>query len=301
MKRTVVVGHPSVSWRAWIKENRGKRDLLCLDPSDATHGQPGVITLLRGDRPIYQRFYGSLDATRAPHLLFAAMVEALTHVEGDLLVQLFPFRVTPLLRQTLQLILHALKPDEVFIPDPLRDAIPTGQVLIGLDKAMPNLVQIAQRKAQWLDLLMRAEAHVVDLNETAFEGSRLGSGERLGLGQRTKLGLEKAYAEVIGNSLFVVSEEEYEDWVVSRAMDFTHTARVNVATPELYHGVLCSFAKTSGEDFGFGMVERIDFENLKAYCRCTAIPPVPVPILRLGSLRIDEHGNEHGELKPWQI
>lgn len=301
MKRTVLVGHPSVSWRAWVKENRGDRDFLCLDPSDATYGQAGLVSLFRSDRPLYQRFYGSLDATRAPHVLFASLVEALNHTDRDLLIQLFAYRVTPLLRQTLQLMLHHLQADEVLIPENLRDAIPDAKVLVALDKSFPNLVQIAQRKAQWLDLLERTENHVVDLNDASLEGCRLGSGYRLSQHQKVKLDIESAYAEVIGNSLFIVSDREYEEWVVSRAMDFTHTTRVNIASPDLYEGTLCSFAKRSGEDFGFGMIERIDFEKLKAFVRCTAIPPVPVPVLRIGSLRIDEHGNEHGELKPWQI
>lgn len=301
MKRTLIVGHPSVSWRAWIKENRGSADLLCLDPNDATHSQPCVFTLLRGERPLFQRFYGSLDPTRAPHVLIAAMVEALQHSDRDLMVQLFTYRVSPLLRQTLQLIIQLLKPDEILIPDPLREAIPSGKALVGLDKPFPNLVQIAQRKAHWLDLLERTESHVVDLTEASIEGIRLGSGDRVSAHQRAKLNMEDAYVEVIGSSLFIVSETEFEDWVVSRAMDYTHTARVHIASPDLYEGAVCSFAKRTGEDFGFGMIEKIDFSKLKAFVRCTAIPPVPVPILRIGSLRIDAHGAEHGELKPWQI
>lgn len=301
MKRTVLVGHPSISWRPWIKDNRGNRDFLCLDPSDATYGQPGTLTLFRGDRHLYQRFYGSLDPSRAPHVLFAALVEALTHSDRDLLIQLFVYRVTPLLRQTLQLVLQHIGADEVFIPEPLRDAIPEGQVLIGIDKSFPNLVQIAQRKAQWLDLVERCEDHVVDLNECRLEGARLGSGQRLSLNQREKIGLDKAYAESIGNSLLIVSEDELDERTISRAMDYTHTNRVSLAAPDLYHGALCAFSKQSGEDFGFGYIDHIDFEKMKAFVRCTAIPPVPVPILRVGSLRIDAQGNEHGELKPWQI
>ena len=301
MKRTVLVGHPSISWRPWIKDNRGDRDFLCLDPADASYGQPATITLYRGDRHLYQRFYGSLDPSRAPHVLLAALVEALTHTDRDVLIQLFVYRVTPLLRQMLYLALNHIKADEILIPDPLRDAIPQGTVLAGIDKAFPNLVQIAQRKAQWLDLVGRCEEHVVDLNECRLEGARLGSGQQMSNSQREKLGLDKAYAETIGSSLFVVSEEELDERTISRAMDYTHATRVNLAAPDLYEGALCAFSKQSGEDFGFGMIDRIDFEKMKAFVKCTAIPPVPVPILRLGSLRIDHQGNEHGELKPWQV
>ena len=300
MKRTVLVGHPSISWRTWIKDNRGDRDFLCLDPADATHGQPGTLTLFRGDRHLYQRFYGSLDPSRAPHVLISALVEALNHSDRDMLIQLFVYRVTPLLRQTMHLIFQLIQPDEILIPEALRDALPEANVLIGIDKSFPNLVQIAQRKAQWLGLLERCEDHVVDLKECRLEGARLGSGTRLSLNQREKLGLDKAYAETIGNSLFIVSDEEFDERTVSRAMDFSHTNRVSLAAPELYQGALCAFSKTSSEDFGFGFVTHIDFEMMKAFVRCTAIPPVPVPILRIGSLRIDKQGTEHGELKPWQ-
>ena len=217
------------------------------------------------------------------------------------MIQLFAYRVTPLLRQTLFLMLQHIQADEVLIPDCLRDALPEAKVLIGIDKSFPNLVQIAQRKAQWLDLLGRCEEHVVDLNECRLEGTRLGSGSRISLAQREKLNLEKAYAETIGNSLFLVSGDEFDERTISRAMDFTHTNRVSLASPDLYQGALCAFSKKSGEDFGFGLIRQIDFEKMKAYVSCTAIPPVPVPILRIGSLRIDDHGNEHGELKPWQI
>lgn len=301
MKRTVLVGHPSISWRTWVKENRGERDFLCLDPADATFGQPAVFGLYKGDRPIFQRFYGSLDPSRAPHVLFSALVEAMSHAEKDLLIQLFAYRVTPLMRQTLQLVLQYIKPDEIFIPDVLRDAVPEGTVLIGIDKSFPNLVQIAQRKAHWLDMLERCEDHVVDIQEARLEGCRLGSGTLLSNHHRTKLELEDSYVETTGTALFIVSDEEHDERIISRAMDFTHSTRVNIASPDLYQGALCAFSKPSGQDFGFGMIQRIDFEKMKAFVKCTAIPPVPVPILRIGSLRIDEHGNEHGELKPWQI
>ena len=234
MKRTVLVGHPSISWRPWIKDNRGDRDFLCLDPADATFGQPGTFTLFRGDRHLYQRFYGSLDPSRAPHVLFAALVEALSHSDRDLLIQLFVFRVTPLLRQTLQLVLQHINADEIFIPEELRAAVPDGTVLAGIDKAFPNLVQIAQRKAHWLALIERCEDHVVDLNECRLEGARLGSGRMLSLAQREKLGLDSGYGETIGSSLFIVSEDEYDERTISRAMDFTHTNRVNLASPDLY-------------------------------------------------------------------
>jgi polynucleotide 5'-kinase involved in rRNA processing len=69
----------------------------------------------------------------------------------------------------------------------------------------------------------------------------------------------------------------------------------------MYRNLLCSFAKQSGEDFGMGILTDIDWNSMRAYAQCTAVPPAPVRILRLGSLRVDSNGHELGEVRPWQV
>src|SRR4051794_29801480 len=113
MARTLLLSSPSFSWREWLKEHRGERDLLCLDPGDPTQSPPAKVTLFRKTKPLYSRFYGSFDAGRAPHVLVAALAQMLHLAGGDVVVQLFPARGAPLLKQVTALCAQLVRPDEV--------------------------------------------------------------------------------------------------------------------------------------------------------------------------------------------
>ncbi|MFX8860292.1 hypothetical protein ABTM70_19190, partial [Acinetobacter baumannii] len=89
---TLLIGHPGVTWRDWLKDNRKNRPLLCLDPTDPIQGVPAQLCLLPGSKPSISRFFGSLDAQRAPHVMIALVAEALRDHPDDLIVQLFPYR-----------------------------------------------------------------------------------------------------------------------------------------------------------------------------------------------------------------
>jgi hypothetical protein len=301
MGRTVLLAESGYTWREWLKRHQGNADLLVLDPGDASHGPAARIRVLRGERPVYDRFYGSLDPQKSPHLLVGAMIEALEIASPNLVIQLYPYRVTPVLRQTTQLLLQLLKPDRLLVNQGFRGRLHGVLEEVELDKSLPPAVMAAQRKAQWLSMIEKCEEHSVDLSETTLSGSRLGAGDSIGEARKTKLGLDGAYVEVSGTTLYVVTDAEFSDEVVSRALDVTHCSRAHFVSPSVYEGVLCSFAKPTGEDFGYGFLKSVDFINLRAQVLCTAIPPVPVPMLKLGSLRIDEKGNELGEMKPWQV
>lgn len=304
MGRTLLLGTPRTSWRSWIKQNLTDRDLLRIDPSDAAFGTPAIFSLVRREKMVAERFYGSLDPQRAPHLLLHTFVELLAKSNDNAIVQCFPYRSMPVMRQTLQLMLHFADFDRILVSQDFpcdRFIFKKEPERVEVEKSMPNSVQTAQRKARWLDLKSRCENHTVDLRTTLIEGIRLGSGVVVDSFQSEKLGLKNAHVEISGQTLFIITDEEVEEGLMSRAMDFTHTNRVQFATPDQYEGCLCAFSKASGEDFGFGIVTGIDFQNWRANVLCTAIPPVPVPVLKLGSIRVDYHSNELGEPKPWSI
>lgn len=301
MGRTVLLAESGLSWREWLKTHRGDADLLVLDPGDASHGPSSRIRVLRGEKPIFDRFYGSLDPQKAPHLIVGALVEALEIASPNLVIQLYPYRVTPVLRQTTQLLLQLIKPDRALVNAGFKGRFPGTFEEVELEKSMPSQVIAAQRKAQWLSMIEKCEEHSVDLSETILSGSRLGAGNPIGEARKTKLGLDGAYVEVSGSTLYIVTDDEFSDDVISTSLDVTGCARAHFVSPSVYEGVLCSFAKLSGEDFGYGFLRSVDFLNLRAQVLCTAIPPVPVPMLKLGSLRIDEKGNELGEMKPWTV
>jgi len=305
MGRALLIGNPNVAWREWLKTNRGRRDLLCLDPADPQQGIPARLCLFHGSRPMITRFYGSLDPQRAPHVLVAALAQALPKLGEDGLVQLFAYRATPLLHQAVVLISQMLQPSEIFVASGTeidQAGFPVGPTEVVLEPSFPAMVQHAQRKAQWMRLLEDCEPHELNIRTATLEGTRLGSGRRLGREEIRTLRLEGArHAEKIGNSLFLVTEEELDEASVSRAMDTLGCGRVQFAHPSMYEGLLCAFSRADGEDFGMGTITSINWDDLTLNALCTAVAPAPVRVLRLGSLRIDKNGNELGEVRPWQV
>jgi hypothetical protein len=305
MPRTLLLSSASFTWREWLKEHGKNRDLLCLDPGDPAQSPPGKLTLFRAGKPIYWRFYGSLDPSRAPHVLIAALAHMLEQAEPDCIVQLFPIRNAPLTRQLVALCSQLIRPDEVLTPvggglD--LEGYPVGPEEVQLDAAFPAMVQQAQRKAQWLKLIETCSDHELELRRVAIEGARLGSGHPIHPDQLAKAGLVGSlHAEVAGGTLLLVTESEPDDQVISRALDVFHASRATVLAPAAYENLVCSFARQDGEDFGFGILKSIDFRAGIVHVASTAVPPAPVRILRLGGLRVDLSGRELGEVKPWGV
>ena len=305
MGRTFLIANPKSTWREWLKANRRGRDLIILDPSDANLTVPGRLSLLRGDKLVESRFYGSLESARAPHVMVAGVVELLKAADEDVLIQLYAYRPTPLLRQLTLLLAHLIAPDVILLAkgtDLAANELPTGPEEVELEAGFPAMVQTAQRKAHWLKLLETCQSHEVELKDVAIDGVRLGSGRRLTREETDRLKFSDAHwAEVSGSSLFVVADSEPDQGQVARALDHLHCTRAHFAAPDAYDGLLCSFARANGVDFGMGMIQRIDFEAGVVYALNTAETPAPVRILRLGSLQINENGTELGESRPWQV
>lgn len=304
MGKLLLVGSGNVMWAEWLREHRGNRDLIVLDPSDVHHGPPGRLWVIRGSRAVYSSFYGSIDPVRSPHLMVAALHEFLQVVGEDAIVQMFPVRPTPLVRQLAQVVADMVRPEKILVADGLEDTFswPIGPESVVLDKALPAMVQQAQRKAQWLKLVERGARHEIPLDRVILQGARLGSGRILDGVMLQRAGLEHAQrVEVCGSALLVISEQHLPEDHMSRALDLTHTQRAHGVHPHDYENLLCAFVRLSGEEFGYGRIEEIDFAGGKIIAHADAVPPVPVPIVRLGSLRVDADGRELGELRPWQV
>lgn len=305
MGRTLLLGHAGASWREWLKGNRHGRDLVLLDPADANFTVPGRLNLIKGDRVIESRFYGSLDAQRAPHMLIAGAIDLLGTASEDALVLLYAYRPTPLVRQLTLSLANMIRPECVLVAtgtDFPANALPIGPDEVTLEASFPPVVQTAQRKAQWLKMLEGVQPHTVDLRGVTIDGTRLGCGRRLESLELLRLGFDGAlWAEVSGRGLFVVTGCEPEDEQISRALDDLNCSRAYFTAPDAYEGMLCAFSRASGEDFGYGIVQRIDFEAGIAHILNSAEAPAPVRLLRLGSLRINERGSELQETRPWQV
>jgi hypothetical protein len=302
--KTLLIGNPERSWREWVKE-LGDGHLLILDPSEASRGVPGQFHFFKGQRILWSRFYGSLDPLKSPHVIVATLASVCSDPPDDLTVQLFGYRPVPLLRHLVVLLAQTLRPDRILVPEgsPIDlNGFPVGPELVALPTAFPPLVQQAQRKAHWLSLIEKCSHHEVPLDRVAVEGARLGTGTKLGPLELERLGLSNVLSgELAGSTLLLVAESEIEEGRLARSLDVTGAHKAVVVDCRQYENVLCSFANDNGEDIGFGFVRKVDWESRIFHCDCTAIPPSPVRILRLGSLRVDANGTEGSELRPFQI
>jgi polynucleotide 5'-kinase involved in rRNA processing len=169
---------------------------------------------------------------------------------------------------------------------------------VHLPEALPESARTAQRRARWLEMLEGCTEHTLQLDHIGLYGIRLGSGRRLHGSPFESLGL---HTEVYGNTLLVVSDRDLDERTVGDALNLAHATKLNLVSPRAYDGLLCSFVRGSGEDFGIGVVQSIDFEARTATFLNNAVAPAPVRNVRIGSLRIDSTGKESGDTKPWAV
>lgn len=308
MATTLLIGDPTSSWREWHQTQTANRDLFLLHPNDSQFGPPGQLRWIKNDQVFDSQFFGSLDPLRFPQILLTALAEWLGRREKsaqtNLIIQLFPVRPSPAMRHLVLLIAQLIKPTAIIVSESLSmglDGFPIGPQIIKLEKNYPEMVLAAQRKAQWLRLIEKTETHTISLS-TVTMGARLGSGMRVTTPELVKVGIpEIVYAERQGSTLFVVTQEEISDHFVSRALDITHTRRIHMVRPTDYNDALVSFARPSGEDFGLGTIQTVDWVAGTIIVKNTAAAPTPVALLKLGVIRIDSNGNEREEAKPWSI
>lgn len=300
---TFLVASSRATWREWLKANRQGRDLLVLDPQDAEHGTPARLCLVRGEKTVAWRFVGCLEPSRDPLAILAGALQLAGESGDDALVLLFEARRSPVVRQLALSIAQNLLPKEILVAEgePFEGyGWPVGPRAVALDPAFPPLVQAAQRRARWIELLERTEAHDIAMDSVSLQGTRLGSGLPISAAELVKADLSRVlHAESFGSRLFLVADGDLEESEVARALDLAHASTATIVEPSGYEGRLCSFADQEGRDFGMGVVESIDFSRGLIRARCDAVPPAPVRILRLGALRLDESGRELGEAGPW--
>lgn len=301
--RTLLIGSQTGVWRDWLAEQLGGRRFVGLDPADASRGTPGRLAVFEGESTLAWRFFGSLDARRAPHVLAARLPALLEAAGPEAVVELFPYRPGPLRLQLARLVAELVLPEAILVDRRCRlepHGWPAPITEVELPEPLPASVLAGQRKARWLQMIELGEAHELDLRRTAIEGARLGSGIPVPLENLRKYGFQDpVHAEASGSTLYVISNAEVEDVEISRALDAVHASKAVVASPRSFENLLCSFARENGEEFGIGRVIRLEMPLI--HVMATAVPPIAVPLLKLGGLRVDSEGRELSELRPWEV
>lgn len=296
MGRTLLVGAQGHSWREWISDNRGDRDLIVLDPANADHTWPVHLLHLHGDKVTDRRFLGALDVSRDPVTWLAEAVRLVQTSSPDAIVQLFKVKRTPVSRQ-IALTFAALLPwDNILVPaeSGLSSDWPVGAEETELPADLPPMALDAQRRARWMEMLEACERHSVHLNDVTVTGVRLGSGTRID-------DPAVAYAEVSGGVLHIIDNNEVDELMLSSLMDIAHATRVQVVSPDRYAGLVCSVARQNGDDFGSGMITAFSPLDRTFELLCTAVAPAPVRHLKIGHLRLDPTGREVGVSQPWTV
>ncbi len=229
-----------------------------------------------------------------------ALSRFLEEAGADAIIQLPPHRPSPMVRQFVSLVAELAQPGEILISKGLpleQNALPVGPEEVALGEGFPDVVRHAQRKAQWIKLIEDGEDHEIELSKVSIEGGRLGSGQRI---REKPIGA--LHMEVCGATLLIIVADKHpEDAELARALDASHCSRVHVVEARAYDGLLCSFARQSGEDFGMGFIKTIDFESGLINAGCTGVGPDSVRTVRIGGLQLDVAGNEIGEARPWQV
>ncbi|MFQ3667497.1 MAG: hypothetical protein SNJ61_01220 [Fimbriimonadaceae bacterium] len=305
MERVLLIGTYEHSWKAWIAQNAPRHDWISLDPLDTDHGPGGRFCLVRDGKVVRWCFYGSLNAQRAPHRVVECLAVLLAEARENVVVQLFGYRPGPTLRQLALSLAAVLGPTRIVIGQgtPIdKEMWPIGPEEALLEVAFPPLVRNAQRRARWLKMIEESREHEIPIKRVSFDGARFGSGTPIDPSRLARLGLTGiVHAEVCHKVLYLVSEQAIQDRALSAALDDTGAERGHVVSPAAFEGLVCAFARESGEDFGIGFVRKADFRSGVFHVANTAVPPAPVRLLRLGSLRIDESAKEFGEIRPWEI
>jgi polynucleotide 5'-kinase involved in rRNA processing len=285
--------------------------LLNLDPADQDPLPPCTITLRAPDGALDQtHFVGSLSLIHDPLASQHAVWSAIERAGNAPLVAALPIQaVTPVGVHALRMITRALRPARC-----IRVGDMAVEHILGVteveehsatqDRLGPRADR-PKRKAWWTEYLARCSDHEVPLNTVRVRGGRLGAGIRLSpadVAEIRRIGVEGAvYAEVCGNTLFILTNEAQGSDYALEAADAFGCQTAHLAAASSYRGLVVAAENAAGKVFAVGRNREFDPFRLTFHVLAPIEPPMPIETLLLGRLRIGEDGDEIGVLKPWQV
>lgn len=275
-----------------------KEEAILLDPEEYSYGPACRLLLVKGGKVQAWSFVGSLDPLRQPLALFSGLQALLAKAGPSPTVRLFPVKPTPLALQTALEIGQILQPERVLTTAGAgldRLPWPVGAEALNGDKAPPDMVPEARRRREFSTLTDAQHLHPFDWTSGGLMGGRLGRGTAL-----PRLD-DLVWAEAMGGTLFVISPEPLAEPEVRRMLEDTGCDKVQAASPDDYRGLLVGLARQDGSDFGLGIIEKLDLVKRSLLIRSSFPPETPIPILKLGGLKLDGSGRPVGSVKLWSL
>lgn len=298
MGATLLINHPRWTWREWLRRELGDTPLLIVDPSFSDYGWAGRVAVYREGRIRGWRFVGSIDSAHSPLTVLAGVSRLLPEMPEDGWV-LAPSGLTgPATRELIYSIAELIDFDRCLVPAKsayARWKWPWPIEEVDMGSPTPDYVLRAHRRAKWVEMLDLGRRQEFDLADIVIQQARLGAGFKMDLPEWGGIGW------AAGAVLHVVTEQEIDEFAAARLMDEAHARRISLIHPAEYKGLLCSLARADGRDVGMGVIESFNPQTQKLILHTTAEEGSRANIVRLGLLKLDETGNEVGDLRPWTV
>lgn len=166
-------------------------------------------------------------------------------------------------------------------------------------------VRAMRRAKKFYDHFHTADEHIIRLNEvscwnTFFRTGRAMQWQYVKFIERS-LQCRILHAELVGNTVFFVSETECLDRGRHLLEEQFHTKDIVAATADSFRDVLVGLADEKGDTMDLGVIEAVDFSKRFAAIRSPIKTISPVRVLQFGFVRIGKDGREIGYVKPGQL
>ncbi len=274
------------------------KETIVLDPEEHGFGPAGRLLLLREGKVAAWSFVGSLDPLRQPLALFSGLSALLRKADAVPDVRLFPLKKAPLAIQTALEIAHILQPERIVTIEGrgLENLPwPVGAETLSGEKAPPEMVPEARRRREFSTLSDSAQLHPFVWTSGGLMGGRLGRGTPLARLDDT------LWAEVMAGTLFVLTPHPLTDAQLRRMMEDSNCDKVISAGPQDYKGLLVSLTRQDGSDFGLGLIEEVDLPRRTLLIRSSFPPETPIPIIKLGGMKLDSSGKQTAAVRLWSL
>jgi len=253
----------------WLQEHT-QRDVVILDPALA-HDHPAAhLTHWHGNHLRHAAFFGALRAGEDPIRYLDLVHQMVSGLPLDATVLLPPVPRRPVERQLLLTVARWLDPDRILtVQSHLHDPWPVGAEPGNELSAALDLVIEAARRGHWLQCVREGHEHSIRLSQDIrFLGARLGSGQRL--------------------PPFATWQERYAD-------------REEPSPFPNLDGLLVGLGRENGATLAWGIVVRFEPDPATLVVRSLVPPPLPVTVISVGRLRLDDTGKELESIAPWSV